>query len=273
MPEIVVFLNLARMVRTFRRNAPTLLVFLFATFAVPSLGWSASGEVLIRQGVELRRQGKDAAAAERFEAAYKELQTPRAAAQLGLCEQALGRWLPAELHLRESLTAESDPWIRRNRKTLEQALLTVRGELAQLVVEGTPESATVTWGDEPLGALAEREFWVLPGQGELRVSAPGHQGEARALSLTAGQRLSLSVSLLLEDATRELTSPADSVSALATPNSAGVALEDTSSSRKENTWMWIGGGAILAVVAGTLAVVLLSGVKDAAFDERRSVRF
>jgi len=72
---------------------------------------SDNAEILIRKGVELRRRGRDSDASALFRQAYELSHTPRAAAQLGLCEQALGQWLEAEGHLSEALLAESDPWI------------------------------------------------------------------------------------------------------------------------------------------------------------------
>src|SRR6516165_11970694 len=50
-------------------------------------------ESLIRQGVELRKEGKDALALPFFEKAYQKSRNPRTAAQLGLGEMALGYWV------------------------------------------------------------------------------------------------------------------------------------------------------------------------------------
>src|SRR3982751_2270792 len=68
-------------------------------------------EPLIRRGIELRRAGRDAEALEQFRQANQLAPSPRAAAQIGLAEQALGRWLDADGHLRAALAAPSDPWI------------------------------------------------------------------------------------------------------------------------------------------------------------------
>src|SRR5687768_12824986 len=70
-----------------------------------------SAERLISEGMELRRAGKDAEGLQKFEAAYRLAPTPRAAAQWGLCLQAVGRWADADTRIAEALQAKADPWI------------------------------------------------------------------------------------------------------------------------------------------------------------------
>src|SRR5262245_7061850 len=62
-------------------------------------------EALIKSGVSLREQGKDEAALREFQRAHELSRAPRALAQIALAEQALGRWIDAEAHLEEALTA------------------------------------------------------------------------------------------------------------------------------------------------------------------------
>src|SRR5215510_2729336 len=50
-------------------------------------------ESLLAEGNALRRAGDDRAALTRFEEAWKRRPSARALAQMGLAEQALGRWL------------------------------------------------------------------------------------------------------------------------------------------------------------------------------------
>src|SRR5256885_726287 len=69
---------------------------------------------LIQRGIELRRRRSDEAAFPLFQKAYEQHHSPRAAAQLGLDELALGRWIDSERHLQEALGSPSDPWIRKN---------------------------------------------------------------------------------------------------------------------------------------------------------------
>src|SRR5262249_14834291 len=100
----------------------------------PAPGW----EALVEQGVQARREGRDADALERFQAAYALSQAPRALAQIGLAEQALGRWVDAELHLTAALAADGDSWIDQHRTSLSEALRFVGEHLATLDVVGPP---------------------------------------------------------------------------------------------------------------------------------------
>jgi hypothetical protein len=87
---------------------------------------------LIRQGVDARLRGADANAFALFTRAYALRKSPRAAAQLGLAEVALGRWPEAETHIVESLRANDDGWIKRNTRALQESLDHVRDELGSL---------------------------------------------------------------------------------------------------------------------------------------------
>ena len=231
---------------------------------------AADGEILIRQGVELRRQGNNAAAAVKFEEAYGELHSARSAAQLGLCEQALARWLLAESHLREALAGESDPWIRRNRKTLETALATVRSNLAHLVLNGSPSSASVRLGDDELGALSQGEYWVLPQESTLVVTAAGFKPFKQKLVLRPGQRAALGVRLNEQEPVPALSPPevpAQGLVVAISPNTnAGM--------QTDRRWLWwaAGGVAITAVVV-TALILSSGGNTPAQFDERRMVNF
>lgn len=73
-----------------------------------------SAETLIDEGVQLREQGRDAGALERFQRAYAESRSARALAQVALAEQALGRWVDANAHLTEAL-AMGGEWIETHR--------------------------------------------------------------------------------------------------------------------------------------------------------------
>src|SRR5687767_13732162 len=109
-----------------RRWTPAIV----AALLLPAAAAHAQGpEALIKRGVELRRQGEDQAALREFQRAHALAPTPRAAAQIGLAEQALERWTDAEAHLNEALRARNDPWIRKNRAVLEESLRTVRGRI------------------------------------------------------------------------------------------------------------------------------------------------
>jgi hypothetical protein len=134
---------------------------------------AADPEALIRRGIELRRYGKDAEALQLFEQAQKLRGSPKALAQIGLAEQALGEWGAADRHLREAIQSAEDPWITKNRSTMEDALKAIRGHVGQLEVRGAPVGAEVRIDGRPIG--------VLPLPGPVSVTAGGLAIEVRAV--------------------------------------------------------------------------------------------
>ncbi|HEX2659819.1 MAG TPA: hypothetical protein VHU40_16155 [Polyangia bacterium] len=153
-------------------------------------------EALIRQGIELRRAGRDAEALEQFRRANQIAPSPRAAAQIGLAEQALGRWLDADGHLRAALAAASDPWIVKNRGTLGTAVIAVGQHLGLLEVLGDPAGASVRVDGLLAGTLPlAQPLRVNLGSVVLEVSADGHIPLTRTLNIASDRLTRESVSL------------------------------------------------------------------------------
>jgi tetratricopeptide (TPR) repeat protein len=126
---------------------------LLAVALIPGLAYADVGELLIRKGVEARRAGKDQEALGHFRQAYELLHSPRSAAQLGLCENALADWVHASTHLTEALEATSDVWVSGNRSTITKALRDTQKHLVHVVVTGTPEGTDVFVNGETIGKL------------------------------------------------------------------------------------------------------------------------
>ena len=153
-------------------------------------------EDLIRQGVELRRQGKDARALPLFEQAYRLAPTPRSAAQLGLVEMTLGYRLEAERHLHEALSAPHDIWVQRHRDQLEDSLHKVRSAIGELIVTGSPIGAEVRVNGNRVGELpllAPIRLGEGPASVELR--APGYTSMLQKISIMGSRRFSLQMDL------------------------------------------------------------------------------
>src|SRR4051812_6794852 len=97
-----------------RRNKASISIKIFwlctALCAWPSLARATQeSDALIDLGLGMRRQGDEEGASREFRKAYEISSTPRALAELGLSETALGRWTDAEAHLRQAVSAVSDP--------------------------------------------------------------------------------------------------------------------------------------------------------------------
>jgi hypothetical protein len=153
-------------------------------------------ESIILEGVERRRQRDDGGALELFQQAYALAPTPRAAAQMGLAEQALKRWVESHRHLCEALRASDDPWIRQHRAVLEQSQRTVAARIGLLEVGGEPAGAAVTVNDQASGTLPITDpLAVAPGSVRVGVRAQGHVPSTVTLTLAAGQRSRIDVRL------------------------------------------------------------------------------
>jgi hypothetical protein len=145
---------------------------------------------MLRRGVSLREQGKDLDALEVFRQAFERWKAPKARAQMGLAEQALGRWVDAEAHLEEALAA-ADPWISGNRGTLEHALGVIRDRLGSLeVLCDVPAAAAaeVIVDGQARGKLPlDRPLRVAAGTVMVQVQGKGFAPVHRHVTVLAGQ--------------------------------------------------------------------------------------
>jgi len=169
----------------------SLIAVVFLSSSVAPLAARAAApkaDALVNQAVELRRNGDDEGALPLLLQAYGLAHAPRTAGQLGLCEQALGRWSEAETYLTEALKAQDDPWVKKNRGTIEDALSFVKSHIARIEIQGDPEGAEV-WvngalaGKVPLGTPVR----VSAGEVEVELRAPGFVRETKTMRLEAGQ--------------------------------------------------------------------------------------
>ena len=162
---------------------------------------TAEADKLIRHGVELRRTHDDDSAQREFQKAYDLVHTPRAAGQLGLAEQALGRWEDAERHVSEAIHAPADPWVIKNRAALDQALNTIQAHLGRIEVIGNQNGAMVSVNAREVGRLPLPEpVRVSAGQVDIQVSAPGYAPVQRTVTIVGGQYQKVVVHLAKEAA-------------------------------------------------------------------------
>ena len=150
-------------------------------------------EVLIRDGVALRKQGEDAKAHGYFQRAYEIARTPRTAAQLGLCDLAVGRWLDADVHLGEALDS-SDPWVNHQRAALDEGRVKARAKLGKIVITGSAPGALVTASGRPTTKLADDgQVFVAPGSIHVKLEAPGYRSVEQDVVVAEGRRAAIDV--------------------------------------------------------------------------------
>jgi hypothetical protein len=154
----------------------------------PAWADTTSDDEAIKKGTELRRVGQDRAALAEFQRAVRLRETPRALAQMGLAEQALGLWVDANTHLARALDSRDDSWIQKNRPTLETAQASLRSHMAQLEVWGAPNGAEVLFDGVVAGTLPSVTAWVATGDVSMTVKASGYAPMTRLLIIPAASR-------------------------------------------------------------------------------------
>lgn len=153
-------------------------------------------DALIQRGVELRRARDDAAALTLFQRAYQLRNTPRALAQIGLAEQALGMWLAADRHIRQALETSGDRWIQKNRATLDHALGEIAKHMGHVEVRGTPAGAEVRIDGDLVGTLPlTSAVGAAVGEIAIEVRAPGYLPIVRRAQVVGGGLARESVAL------------------------------------------------------------------------------
>ena len=163
------------------------LVILAILLSIPTLVHAQSSAELIEQGVALREEGRDEEALARFEAAYQDLGSGEALAQIALAEQALGRLVESEAHLMSALAETADRFVRRNRAALENALEEVRSGLGDLELHGGPPGAEVWIGDISRGILPFAAPIRVPlGSVRVEIRERGHRTEESSVEVRAG---------------------------------------------------------------------------------------
>jgi hypothetical protein len=217
-------------------------------------------EQLIQQGNQMRREGDNEGALRVFTRAYNVSKTPRTAAQLGLCEYSILRFVDAEMHLAEALRARNDAWIVSKRADLKRSLDEVRSLLGWLEVVGRPEGAEVEISGRTVGKLPLKEPVRLPsGEVYLRVSMDGFASYRRAVVIPGAASARVVIDLDRVDAP-----PGSGAPVAISPGGPPPAIDVRTSSSGSSSWRWpaawvSGGAAVLLAGAGTWAVLVQHG--------------
>jgi hypothetical protein len=218
----------------------------------------AQADELMRQGVELRRQGRNTEALEIFLKAQAIAPSASVLAQIGSVELSLGRWVDAETHLEQALARHDPPWTdsSKNREMLEKMLADARKRIARLDVRGTAGAGVAIDGRQ-VGALPlPAAIHVTAGTIRLMVTAPGRQPLERTVTLVGGEEATVVAELALLPP----QAPPPTTAAIA-PRAAPA-----TEARQGVRWRrWVGGAL---AVAGVTAIA--TGITWIAMDGRTS---
>ena len=227
-----------------------------------SLGES---EKLVREGLELRRLGNDDAALSKFQSAFALEPTPKHTAQLGLCEQALGRWTDAERHLSEAISTRNDAWVSKHLATLRESLEAAKANVGRLEFVGGPPGASLTVNGAAAGTLPlEQPVKANAGQVYLEVTASGFSPWSNSLLLAGGhfQRVVVKMTALgpkVTSAPLPVASDQPQANGSLPAISASPEVEPSSNSTRSlfsTWWFWTGAGVL--VTGAIVTAVLVS---------------
>jgi hypothetical protein len=256
------------------------IAWLAPILATPSVfAQDTDAEALTSQGIALRRVHKNAEAIDIFRRAYALSPSPRIRAHLGLAEQAAGQWIEAERDIGEGLEAHDDPWIAKNRATLEQALGVVVGHLGWIDVRTAVGDTEIWINGTPLPRDARADsIRVVAGTNVVEVRASGYLPAMRTLLVLPNTRMTESFALSpvpkiaveVPTASDSARHPIPKAETPALPADTAKASDPKDRAQDERSTPWLAylswgvGGAGLATgaVTGILSLVRASDAKQ-----------
>jgi hypothetical protein len=241
----------------------------------PQDAGGAADDAALSRGVELRRQRRDEEALAQFQAAYRARPSGRARAQIGLAEQALGRWLEAERDIEAALASSGESWIDANRAALEQALKEVSRRNSTLRVVCDTPGADVFLGATAIGRAPLGPLRVAAGRSEIEVRVPGRPPARQVVDLAAGSEHTLSFAFppVLPAPPAPPAAPsarAGPPAALAAPGAPTNGPDASQRTARRRAWGWsLSGLGALAVAEGIGAHLLASRLAAQYNDDQR----
>lgn len=236
-------------------------VFCIAFFSISSRATAVpadGSEALIREGLALRRNGDDEGALVRFTQAAGIRRSGRALAQIALAEQAIGRWVESELHLKGALGLRDEAWIAKNRPLLESALKDISSHLGALELAANVSGAVIKVNGVVRGRSPLREPLRVPsGTVTVELEAEGYFPLARSVVVMSGGRARESLSMV-----PAAQSPQSSVPAYVPPaptSTTPTINESVLAERSSTASSWQRPAAYVALV-GSAALLVYGGV-------------
>jgi hypothetical protein len=177
---------------------------------------------------------------------------------MALAEQALGHWAAAEANLQEALRASADPWITKNRSTLESSLAVIDQRLGTLEILGQPVGAEVRVEGQVVGTLPlNKPLRVTAGGVAIELRAPGHITIARSVTVPAGELTRENI--VLQPAPKETTKLSEDASGIpppmAVPHSGSADRTAPAQGTRTAAWVTLGAAGLLLAGGGTGLVI------------------
>jgi len=210
-------------------------VLLAAEPATPApASTAAQVDALVREAYDLRQRHRPEEALARLEQADALLPSPKVAAQRGLVETSLRRWVAAERHLLTALSSD-DPWVEKNRASLGNTLSQVLTHLSHLSVSGRT-GTQLTVDGHAVGLLPMNAPLSLePGDVAVVGTLPGFFPAKVTVHLQAEQNAAVSL--------QQLPEPSAAPAAAATPPAPAASAPPSDSPPRWLPWT---GGALAA---------------------------
>lgn len=247
-------------------------VMLLALLAAPTAAFAqvSPDDARFEAGRVLRRDHRDAEALSHFQQLYAETHQPRALAQVGLAQAALGRWAEAEANLSQAL-ANPDAWIAENRAAgamLDQQAQRIAAHLGSLEVVSDTPGAEVWVGGQRVGTLPlARPLRLEAGRVTLEVRAAGYAPAQRIADVIAGGMSRESVSLAPALNGTQGPSPGLGENSYASGPSAQAPSNTT------RTLAWVAaGGAVVFLAGGAVAYALGAPAAERWNDDAQCLR-
>lgn len=250
------------------RAALTVLLSI-ATAASTAGAQSNPCDAPIHQGVELRRQRRDAEALAVFRAAMTACREPRLRVQMARAEQAMGQWVPSARDLREALAASGDPWVEERRPRLLEELRAIEQHVGGVIVAGGVPGSEVLIDGERVGELPmTRAAPVVVGTVRLEVRHAGYYAISRAVTVEAGRDVQESVEMrpmiaetpAAAPPVAPAAAPAVAAPAAVVPSTREPARAPVEPQSSRRVWAFgLGIGAGAALVTGVVALAVREG--------------
>jgi hypothetical protein len=224
----------------------------------------------VRDGVALRREGRDVEALELFRSVSQRCPQARVRVQLAWAEQAVGRWVDAERDLVAALATRDDAWVEARRDRLDADLARIREHLGQLQITGGVAGAEVLLDGVVVSTLPmTAPVSAVAGAARLELRREGYYPVRRDVTIAAGVVAREEVQMRPEPPPVSPVEPSVAPPPTVAPTPVRVlpALPPAAPARRDPTWRTLAWTSTLGASALTAATITALIVRQIRFDD------